>query len=257
MSEQELIKKLKNLREVHPSSTWVDFCRSWLGQQMEIREKILTLSQQPKFQQPAFDIRIFTLNFLKSAVPTAVVLVFLVAGPVGLVFAAKNSLPGHFLFPVKIVYEKTRLVLIPEKEKSKLQIEITNNRLQELRTIVSQNSQSNSANVSQALTGLNQELAVVKKQLPKMAKEQKLGEVAQIVQTAAKITNEIPSSLSVISSTCASFASSSCAFFNQEENQELPAIQTMKMAQEIIKNIEELLEKESSVPDENQDKDLR
>lgn len=235
------------LKEVHPGSTWVDFCRSWLEQKIEIREQILALSQQPKVKQPSqiFDVRLI-LNFFKPAVPALAALLLFVAGSTGLVLAAKDSLPGSFLFPVKVAFEKTRLVLTSDKGKAKLQIEITNNRLQELRQIVSKNPQADSNNAVQALKELKQELAVMQKQLPKMSKEQKLKEVAQIAKTAAEITNKIPVNASIINSTCGSFASSSCAFFDEEENQELPTIQTMKMAQELIKNIEELLKEESS-----------
>lgn len=249
------------LKEVHPGSTWVGFCRSWLEQKIEIREQILALSQRQRIKQSSqiFDVRLVS-NFLKPIVPALAVLLLFMAGSAGLVLAANDALPGNFLFPVKVAFERTRLVLTPDKEKSRLQIEITNNRLQELRQIVIKNPQADSNNAIRALKELNQELVVMKKQLPKMAKEQKLKEAVQIAKTAAEITNKIPISASIINSTCGSFASSSCAFSNQEENQELPTIQTMKMAQEIIKNIEELSKEESSqekTPLESSPGDLR
>lgn len=253
LSEKELIAKLKTLKQIEPGSVWVDFCRKWLTERINIKEQIITFNKpvnkqnillMPEFvEEPKF-------NFFKINLAPAMAALsgLLVLSSAGLVFASKDSLPGNLLFPIKIAYEKTHLFLTPDAKKATLQISIVNARLEELDKLVAVDKKSN--NIIQAVKQLNQELVAVKKQLPQIAQDKKLDEVIKIAKTATEITNKIPMTAAVISSVCDSFASSSCAVMENNDQGSL-SIQTSKMAEEIMKNVEELSKKGSS-SDSNQ-----
>jgi len=72
--------------------------------------------------------------------PIAIVLVFVLTG--GTVFAAKNSLPGDILYPIKMIRETMESFSAPDT-KAKAQIEVSHaiSRLQEVEQIVNSNRQ--------------------------------------------------------------------------------------------------------------------
>lgn len=239
LSEKEIIVKLKALKQVHPGSIWVDFCREWLDNKITINERITTFSNsaERKTWTPAF--------LPKWAFAPVMAISVVILGSTGLVFASKDALPGDLLFPIKITFEKAQMFATPVSQRAGLQIHIANTRLKELNTVVA--DEKKSGQIIEAVKQLNNELTAVKKQLPAIAQNNKLQEAVKIAETATEITIKIPVAV-IINSACDSFASSSCAVAEEENinNQNLPAIQTMKMAEEIIKNIEELSKKESS-----------
>ncbi|MFA4917471.1 MAG: DUF5667 domain-containing protein [Syntrophales bacterium] len=249
-SDKDLIEKIQGLKQIQPSPVWVDFCRSYIEQRIDIKEQIKQInnnSVEPEHSHSS----IFDSFFFRKLAPAMALSLFFVISSVGLIYGAKNSLPGDLLFSVKINADKIRLALTPKREQAKLQIEITNSRLEELDKLVT-NNQSKEGAIMEAVKMVNKELVVVKKQIAQMGEMNKLDEVAKMAKTAVEITNKMSVlNASIIGSSCASFASSSCVVYFDENKQiegqqELPAIQTLKMAQEIIDNINELSKKESS-----------
>lgn len=250
LSEKEIIAKLQALKsQVHPGSVWVDFCRDWLSQKIELNEQIIALSniEKKKIWIPTFAG--ITENIIgitrRAFAPAMAMCAILALSSTGLVFASKDSLPGDLLFSIKVVYEKTQMLATPTSKRAELQIHITNARLQDLDKLVTADKKSGNS-IIEAVKQLNNELVAVKKQLPEMAQNKQLKEAVKIAETATDITNKISTTAVIIDSSCDSFASSSCAVA-EKNNQELPAVQTMKMAEEIMKNIEELSKKESSM----------
>ena len=80
-----------------------------------------------------------TYNFYLSLKPVAVsllALIFVFISGFGLLFAAKNTLPGNFLYPVKRVAEKGRMALVlNQSQKTVLRAEILTNRLSEVKIL--------------------------------------------------------------------------------------------------------------------------
>ena len=78
-------------------------------------------------------------NFYSVLRPVAVsllVLVFVFSSGLGIVYSAKNTLPGNVLYPVKRLSEKTRMVFAFNRSgKIVLRAEILNNRLSEARIL--------------------------------------------------------------------------------------------------------------------------
>lgn len=247
-SDKDLIEKIQGLKKIQPSPVWVDFCRSYIEQRIDIKEQIKQVNNDSvRYGYSS----IFNSLFLRKLAPAMALLLFFMISSIGLVYGAKNSLPGDLLFSVKINIDKIKLALTPKQGQVKLQIQITNNRLEELDQLVN-NNQSKEGAIIEAVKMVNKELVVVKKQMAQINEMEKLEEVAKIAKIAVEITNRMPDvNASIISSSCASFASSSCAIYFDDDKQidgqqELPVIQTLKMAQEIIDNINELAKRESS-----------
>lgn len=122
MTEKELISKLQELKKIEPQKDWVFLTKSYILNQNFEQEQI-------KEVRPSI-ISIFQWLVLKPK-PALISLVAL-----GLVIStfsfAQNTLPGDPLYSLKIISEKAQSVFVPEKEKPKFALAITDKRLEEL-----------------------------------------------------------------------------------------------------------------------------
>ncbi|MDI6591338.1 MAG: DUF5667 domain-containing protein [Patescibacteria group bacterium] len=114
MTEAELVNKIRKLRQIKPSSDWVALTKSQI------------LGEEPK---------VLFFPFFKPAKAGLISVLILF----GLFAFSQNSLPGDFLYPIKKITEKSQAVFVPEAEKPKVQLELTNKRLEELAEIAETN----------------------------------------------------------------------------------------------------------------------
>ena len=107
MTEAELVKKIRELREIQPRKDWVSLTkREILGEEGK-------LTFFPYFK-PAF---------------AGLITILLLFGMFGLV---KSSLPGDPLYLIRKVVHKSQAVFISEEEKPAFQLKLANDRLEDL-----------------------------------------------------------------------------------------------------------------------------
>jgi len=151
MSENELIKKIRQLRQIEPRKDWVILTKRELFKQ-----------DAPSIRESFSIIDIFSRLFLnyKPVLATFAFLGVLVFGTGAFAFA-KNALPGDSLYSLKRLSENTRTVFVSDSGKTQDQLELTNKRLEELAKIAATNQ-------TQKLTpALNE----VKKSVSEVAKD--------------------------------------------------------------------------------------
>lgn len=83
----------------------------------------------------------------------------------------RNALPGNFLFPLKQLAEKGRVVFAPENEKASIQLEIANQRVEELAKIAK--TGQNNGNLITAIQALNNDISSASEQIKNAQPEQK------------------------------------------------------------------------------------
>jgi hypothetical protein len=122
MTEKELISKIRLLRQIEPRKDWVIFTRKRI------------LGENPSFGDLISDtFKLFpNLLFQYKLALASLALVGILLGTFGF---AQTSLPGDLLFPFKKVAERTRAIFVSETEKPKIELELANKRLEELRMI--------------------------------------------------------------------------------------------------------------------------
>lgn len=118
MEEKELIVKIRELRQIKPNQNWVIFNK----------RQILAKESERGFE--------FLQFFLLRPFSISLMIIFVVFGAFGF---AQNSLPGDLLYPIKKFTEKSQIVFVSGKEKSKIDLELTNKRLEELNQITQKN----------------------------------------------------------------------------------------------------------------------
>jgi hypothetical protein len=133
MTEQELIKKIKVLKQIRPRRDWVVLTKSQI------------LGQEPKRSLAPFGGELFSWSletfprlFLRPR-PVLVSLIFLGILITAVFGFAQNALPGDSLYSLKRISEKSRVVFVSETNKPKAHLELANKRLEELTKIATTN----------------------------------------------------------------------------------------------------------------------
>ncbi|MCD6528057.1 hypothetical protein J7K44_00185 [bacterium] len=148
ISENEVIKKIQELKQIEPRKDWVVLTKK----QILGEDHVST----------GFIFRFFQNKLALASVSTVLSVLILF----GIFTASQSALPGDLLYPIKKTGERIRLVFAPEEEKPVYQLQIVNNRLEEL------------AKVAQTRQG---------KDLPLVYKEVE----ASVAQAAKTLTTEV------------------------------------------------------------------
>jgi hypothetical protein len=176
MTENELISKIKKLKQIKPSENWV------------VLTKTQVLGDEPKFE--------FISIFKPAFAGITAVLVLL-----GLFVTAQNSLPGDWLYSFKRISEKGQAVFVSETDKPKNNLELTNKRLEELTKIAEtnqvkklapaieevQDSMAKAANSLNKSTKLEKEIVVQTKKLEE--NKQKIEALGIVVEDGQELDN--------------------------------------------------------------------
>jgi len=122
MTEIELIKKIKKLKEIKPRKDWVLLTKNQiLGTSTD-----LSASKEAKFELFPFFKPVYAGFFL-----------FVIL--ISLLEFSQTALPSEPLYYLKRVVEKTQAIFVSEEEKPKVQLEQVNKRLEELTRIAETN----------------------------------------------------------------------------------------------------------------------
>ncbi|MFH1036842.1 MAG: DUF5667 domain-containing protein [Patescibacteria group bacterium] len=135
MEDKALINKLKELRKIEPSHDWV------------ISTKTMILGEAPRtgwISNFGFFPN-FVFRYNKAIFATLIVFGFVA----GAFTFSQNSLPGDPFYVFKKITESSRMAFADEKDLPKLQLELVNQRLEELDRIAKGNRPQNLASAIQ------------------------------------------------------------------------------------------------------------
>jgi len=143
MNDQELLKKLNNLKTIKPDDNW----------QKNYREVLFSqISAGSAETSPASNFSVIWDNIRPGKIladlvkpvwaMTLVCVLILIAG-IGGVYASKNSKPGDSLYIAKIISEKAQLAMaFNEKDKAKLGLEFAVNRAKEITQVLKESKET-------------------------------------------------------------------------------------------------------------------
>lgn len=178
MTEKDLIKQLKELKDIKPRKDWVLLTK---------RQLFHSDADAVYVRRPTSNI--FTVFQWKLAF-APVFSVFIIMGLFGF---ASNTVPGDFLFPVKKATETAQVGFSTAAEKSGVHLRLANKRLEELGVIADDNKVRSLAptikefqdNITEAVNGLSSMDKEAVKEL--VAETQKLEENKQKVESVLGI----------------------------------------------------------------------
>ncbi|MBU2566889.1 hypothetical protein KKG46_05025 [Patescibacteria group bacterium] len=185
MSRFQIFKKTRQIRfaasKMQPDANWVASTRSTLLMQAknnvpEIPSKKLHLAKSIKFFSPAI-----SFSWMRTpAFAIVAILITVFSGSMFSVSAAEQSVPGDFLYSVKLATEQARMALTKGPEdRVKLKTEFTERRVQEMKQVIATPAPDRKERVTQAAEVLKRDLNTIKNQLdevqqnstPEQAKE--------------------------------------------------------------------------------------
>jgi hypothetical protein len=200
--DEFIVKQLKNLRKVRPSTSWLESQRSFLLSEITKNEQAIEVPVQeqgrPNFVFPIFNIP----KLFKPAFGVAMVLIVFASslGTIGVISAAQNSLPGDSLYTLKTAFEKTQMTLASNQEsRAGLSIKFANQRMEEFAQIA--NKPERKGNIEKTVKNLNAQLVTVQENMDKLkdVNSAKAAEVAKLIsdqtdsykETLTKTTDQL------------------------------------------------------------------
>ena len=136
LTDQELIGKIRELRQITPTNSWVSFNKSRI------------LGEEPKFTFFPYSKPVFA----------TVIAVFVVFGTFGYGLV-KNSMPGDFLYAIRKIAHEYEAVFVPKNEQTAFQLKLANDRLEDLAKAPAKNLAPTisefQANISEATKNLS------------------------------------------------------------------------------------------------------
>ncbi|MFH1612069.1 MAG: DUF5667 domain-containing protein [bacterium] len=160
MTDQELVKKIKGLKKIQPSKEWLSSVRHGLVNRIDLSES--DSNQKTEFSSLWFS------KFSTMALVFGLLIVNVIAGPWLLARASRSSLPGEMLYAVKKATEGVRVKVTSEENKSQLQVELANRRLEELNKIAARFiSDDNTKQAKKVIGEFNENLNEMKNSISK------------------------------------------------------------------------------------------
>jgi hypothetical protein len=204
MTKRDLLRKLQSVRSAErgivPDAEFVLRTRENLL--MQVRN---TLPTRPVAMPARAKLALNHLvperlmNLVRApALATLSVMVTVFGGSILSVSASDRSLPGDFLYPIKIATEQTRLAFTSGKlEKLKLKSEFVDRRVDEIKTLATATDPEQPVRLKQAAEVLKRDLNTVKNQLSEV-KSDTTPETADAVKLVDKQSEQIIEDLKLV-----------------------------------------------------------
>ena len=165
-----VIEQLKELKSIKPRPQWVESQRDLLLSQITRQNTAVDSSQSYNYW--LLFKSVLPSGFVKfiarpAGIMSALAVILFGTGALG-VNASKSSLPGDFLYPVKLTSEKVTVGLASSgQEKAKAHVTIAEERVREIEAIVKveQSADTKKDKVKIAVDGLKKEMEGVKREL--------------------------------------------------------------------------------------------
>jgi hypothetical protein len=189
---QQRISALRSIeRRLEPEAAWMRATRETLL--MQVRNSLPTepvqTSRTVRQFFSHFIPRQFALLIRGPVMATLAIFIAALGGSVASVSAAERSLPGDFLYSLKLATEQARLAFTPTKEdKLKLKVEFTNRRGEDIKSVSKIDVPEKPDRVERAAEILKRDLNTVKQQLEEVksaAPSEKVVEVAKLVDESS------------------------------------------------------------------------
>ncbi len=203
MSYYQLLKKIRKIKAIvqrsKPDPVWLLSTRSTLLMQVkntlpvEAPRKKEVLGEMYKFLSPFFN---FSKMVHKPVFAALAVIVALFGGSLFSVSAAEQSIPGDFLYSVKLATEQARLALAKDsKDKVKLKTEFTERRVDEMKKVIAAPGANKKEKVIQTAEVLKRDMDTIKQQLGDMQSESGAQDIKDTAKMIDQKTNAVVQAL--------------------------------------------------------------
>lgn len=169
MNDQELLKKLNNLKQIKPDNNWQKEYREILFSQISAGRTEVDRKSDLRIVWESIMPRQILINLAKPVWLASLASVLILIVGIGGVYASKNSKPGDSLYIAKIISEQAQFAMtFDEKNKAKLGVEFATNRAKEMIQVLEDTNQTvttNNDKLEQLSQNFKKEISQVKNRL--------------------------------------------------------------------------------------------
>ena len=162
---KSLIKKLRKLDQISPDKNWQTSQRDFILSQIDNSDLVNNKENVSRWSN--FYFSRLTFVAVRPVMSLVLMIMIVLSGSIATVSAAKGSLPGDALYSVKLAGEQVRLVLAPsDVSKVKVQLEIAENRVNEIKELVSQEGNGQkTADIKKTVENFNTSVTAIQKHI--------------------------------------------------------------------------------------------
>lgn len=178
MQEKDLVKNLKDLKQIKPNQDWANWLRSNI---LETKPQN-GLYNKPKIRLAAF---YFVSKYQKVLVPSLLSF-FLVSS---FVFA-QTTLPGNILYPIKTLTQNAKIYFASDNTKPVVRLEIAKARMEDLGKI-----QDHQKEISAITQNVRKDLETVTQEIKNINSKQVALNVSKDIQERSKDLKDLADSI--------------------------------------------------------------
>ena len=206
----DIFSKLNSLKSIEPNKNWVVDAKKKVlsetpvfGRESVLKNILLKVDSRFRGNDKArildkksnlgfnFQDLFQNLSFKKLMVP-AFSLVFVLSGGIFTVGASKSSLPGEFLYSIKIINEDMALIIASENKKVTIEVEHAGKRLEEIAEISKKTSDiEQQKKIGQLMERFEEKMSSANDRLANTSGNGEKTKVAKVINTQSKKYTEV------------------------------------------------------------------
>ena len=168
MQEKDLIKNLKDLKQIKPNQDWA----FWL------KSNILETKPQSHLYKPKIKLAVFSFipKYQKVLIPSLLAFFFVFSFTF-----AQTTLPGSVLYPIKTLTQNTKIHFASENTKPVVRLEIAKARMEDLSKV-----ENHEKEISVIAKNIGRDLEIVPEEIKKINKKQVALNVSKDIQERSR-----------------------------------------------------------------------
>ena len=168
MQEKDLIKNLKDLKQIKPNQDWA----FWL------KSNILETKPQSHLYKPKVKLAVFSFipKYQKVLIPSLMAFFFVFSFTF-----AQTTLPGNVLYPIKTLTQNAKIYLASENTKPVVRLEVAKARMEDLGKV-----ENHEKEISVIAKNIGKDLEIVPEEIKKIDKKQVALNISKDIQERSK-----------------------------------------------------------------------
>jgi len=179
MQEKDLIKNLKDLKQIKPNQDWAFWLKSNL-----LETKPQSHSYKPKVKLAIFS---FISKYQKVLIPSLMAFFFVFSFTF-----AQTTLPGSVLYPIKTLTQNAKIYLASENTKPVVRLEVAKVRMEDLGKV-----KNHEKEISVIAKDIGKDLEIVSQEIKNINNAQVALNTSRHIQEESKNLEELASNISL------------------------------------------------------------
>jgi len=179
MQEKDLIKNLKDLKQIKPNQDWA----FWL------KSNILETKPQSHLYKPKIKLAVFSFipKYQKVLIPSLMAFFFVFSFTF-----AQTTLPGNVLYPIKTLTQNAKIHFASENTKPLIRLEVVKTRMEDLSKV-----ENHQKEISAIAKNIGKDLEIVSQEIKNINNKQVALNISKDIQARSKGLKDLADNISL------------------------------------------------------------